>query len=175
MIDVTIRVTKLDAAKRQLRTAIKLWFMDDDPVSIHTLVSAAHEVVHTLFKRKGLSGLVFNSELIVEEYRSDFAKRMKAQATFFKHAQRDPEAETDFNPALNNSLLLITVHGLCRMNEPQEAAELTLIAWFCLHKPHFFLDDIFADRLPVDVLQSFRCINKKDFFETCQLAFGRAS
>jgi hypothetical protein len=43
-----IKITKMDAAKRQVRTAIKLWFMEEDPVSIHTLVSAAHEIIHTL-------------------------------------------------------------------------------------------------------------------------------
>jgi hypothetical protein len=32
-----VRVTKLDAAKKQLETAIMLYFHDGDPVSIHTL------------------------------------------------------------------------------------------------------------------------------------------
>ena len=35
----TIVVTKLDAARRQLRTAIRLWFQEADPVSIHTLLT----------------------------------------------------------------------------------------------------------------------------------------
>src|SRR5207245_10811773 len=34
-----ITVTKLDAARRQLRTAIRLWFEEGDPVSIHTLAA----------------------------------------------------------------------------------------------------------------------------------------
>ncbi|HEV2335198.1 MAG TPA: hypothetical protein VGS13_06865 [Stellaceae bacterium] len=91
--DCLIHITKLDAAKRQLRTAIKLWFTGEDPVSVHTLAAAAHEIVHTLFRRRGLSGLLFDSPLIKEECRSMWAKRMKAVATFFKHAQRDPDGE----------------------------------------------------------------------------------
>ena len=35
-----LHVTKLDAARRQLETAITLWFHDGDPVSIHTLAAA---------------------------------------------------------------------------------------------------------------------------------------
>ena len=35
-----ITVSKLDAAKRQLETVIRLYFFDGDPVSIHTLTSA---------------------------------------------------------------------------------------------------------------------------------------
>ena len=37
-----LAITKLDAARRQLETAITLWFHDADPVSVHTLVMAAH-------------------------------------------------------------------------------------------------------------------------------------
>jgi hypothetical protein len=66
-----ITVSKLDAAHRQLRTAIRLWFMDGDPIAIHTLACAAHDIIHTLFKRKGLKGLIFDSEIIKEEERKD--------------------------------------------------------------------------------------------------------
>src|SRR5262245_42997551 len=39
------RVSKLDAARRQIRTAIRLFFEDGDTVSIHTLTSAAEELL----------------------------------------------------------------------------------------------------------------------------------
>ena len=47
-----VRVTKLDAAKKQLETAIMLYFHDGDPVSIHTLCCAAYSVIHTLNKKR---------------------------------------------------------------------------------------------------------------------------
>ena len=47
-----VSVTKLNAAERQLETAILLYFSDKDPVSIHTLCCAAYEVVHALNKRQ---------------------------------------------------------------------------------------------------------------------------
>jgi hypothetical protein len=89
--EATILVTKMDAAHRQVNAAIRMWFADDDPVAIHTLVAAAHEVIHTLFKRAGLSGLLFDSPVIKDERRSEVAMAIKAPATFFKHAQRDPD------------------------------------------------------------------------------------
>ena len=46
-------VTKIDAARRQLATAIDLWFNDKDAVSIHTLAYAAYDVIHGLSKRRG--------------------------------------------------------------------------------------------------------------------------
>ena len=41
----SIVIAKLDAAKRQLQTAIALFFDDGDPISIHTLACAAYDVI----------------------------------------------------------------------------------------------------------------------------------
>jgi hypothetical protein len=42
----TLRISKVDAAQRQLRTAIALWFNDGDPVATHALAFAAYEILH---------------------------------------------------------------------------------------------------------------------------------
>jgi hypothetical protein len=41
-----VAITKLEAARRQLRVAISLWFQDGDEVSIHTLACTAHEIIN---------------------------------------------------------------------------------------------------------------------------------
>jgi len=41
-----IKVSKLDAARRQLETAIRLYFSEADPISIHALMSAAYQGVN---------------------------------------------------------------------------------------------------------------------------------
>ncbi len=40
-----VRVTKLEAARRQIESAIWLWFVDDDHVSVHALAAAAHRLL----------------------------------------------------------------------------------------------------------------------------------
>jgi hypothetical protein len=69
-----LTITKLEAARRQLGTAIVLWFNDDDPVSIHTLVCAAYEIVHTLTKKRNplRPKLIFDSLAITENERKEF-------------------------------------------------------------------------------------------------------
>jgi hypothetical protein len=37
-----MKISKLDAAQRQMDAAIFIYFHDVDPVSVHTLVGAAH-------------------------------------------------------------------------------------------------------------------------------------
>jgi len=60
-----IMISKLDAARRQLATAITLWFEDRDPVSIHTLVFAAYEIIHAVSKQRNPAGAV--AELVGNE------------------------------------------------------------------------------------------------------------
>jgi hypothetical protein len=47
-----LALTKVDVARRQLQTAITLWFTNGDPVSVHTLAAAAHEIIHTVTKKR---------------------------------------------------------------------------------------------------------------------------
>jgi hypothetical protein len=64
----TLRLTKLDAARRQLRSAIVMFLEGRDPVSIYTLASAAQDVLRSLLKAKGKEGVAFkDSDLIKPE------------------------------------------------------------------------------------------------------------
>jgi hypothetical protein len=165
MTDAKISVTKLDAARRQLRVAIRLWFTEGDPVAVHTLASAAHEIIHALFKRKGLHGLMFDSRVIKDEYRGEWAKIIKAKASFFKHAQKDPDATLEFNPAVNLGLLLAGTAGLQKMGEAPNMEESAFTYWLRIHRPTWFRIDRGSDGVPVDPFEKFRGIGKREFFD----------
>jgi hypothetical protein len=49
----TEKITKLDAARRQLHTAIRLYFENRDLVSVLTLSRASHDILRTLLISKG--------------------------------------------------------------------------------------------------------------------------
>ena len=93
-----LTVTKPDAARRQLRTAIELWFNDGDPVSIHVLAFSAYEIIHTLSRRKGAKNLLYDSSLTKEGARKQVNVALKMAAGFFKHAQKDPDNSLEFSP-----------------------------------------------------------------------------
>jgi hypothetical protein len=87
---MTVRISKMDAARRQLQTALRLWFTGGDAVSIHALAYAAYEIGHSLSKRRDPTrrDLIFDSDLIKEKHRRDWNDAIKAHANFFKHANR---------------------------------------------------------------------------------------
>lgn len=149
-----ITVTKLDAAKRQLRTAIELWFNEGDPVSVHSLLYASHEIIHRLFRDAGHKGLLFDldpeetlpkdTDATSEELdrlRKEFPKYLHTAANFFKHANRQGEKDDEpyvFSPNVNEEFIQTCLVGLARLGEPADAVMRTFKFWYFIHRPEDF-------------------------------------
>lgn len=104
----SIMLSKLDVASRQLETAITLYFQDADPVSIHTLASAAHEIIETLNAKNAGEPTIrqqFRND-IKPEYAKMFFEKLSSAKNFFKHADRDPEAAIEFSQFESEVVLL---------------------------------------------------------------------
>ena len=72
-------ISKTDAAERQLRTAIWLWFHDFDPVPIHGLASAALKVLWKLHEKHKTGHKTIRDEIIdrvKSEYQRDFIEML---------------------------------------------------------------------------------------------------
>lgn len=48
-----IHITKLEAARRQLCTAIRMYFAEEDELAIHTVASAAYGIIRDLKEQRG--------------------------------------------------------------------------------------------------------------------------
>jgi hypothetical protein len=94
----TITISKLDAAERQINTAVRLYFNDGDPVSIHTLSAAAFEILKDLDKKGPKTGTFYElvDQYVRPEERDTVMKTVKQAQNFFKHADQDPDATLDF-------------------------------------------------------------------------------
>ena len=112
---------------------------------------------------------MFDSDVIKDEYRSDWAKLIKNAATFFKHAQRDPDVELEFNPKTNWGLLMAGVQGLQKMGEPAGLEESAIVGWFMVHRPNWFRKTGGGNFIPVDALDHLRTVDKNEFFQAYEL------
>jgi sRNA-binding regulator protein Hfq len=75
-------INKLEAARRQLITAIRMYFANGDEISTHTLTAAAFEILDDLDNHGANTGTVFDhaEEYVEPEYVSEFRKlRSRAQ------------------------------------------------------------------------------------------------
>ncbi|MBL7155492.1 MAG: hypothetical protein ISS88_03275, partial [Candidatus Portnoybacteria bacterium] len=93
-----VYISKLDAAKRQLETAIRLFFNNADMVSIHTLACTSHGLLRDLCNKQGLKSFIKDDyiDFIKKEKQAEFRKMITAPANFFKHADKDPQEAIKF-------------------------------------------------------------------------------
>lgn len=102
LLGIELVLTKLDAARTQLYTAIELFFSSADPVSVFTLVSAAHGVLRDVASARGIKNSFKDSPLIADSERAAYLKAVHAPQNFFKHANTDPNGRMAFRYKLDN-------------------------------------------------------------------------
>jgi hypothetical protein len=135
-------VTKLDAARRQLELAVELWFFDHDAVSIHTLASAAYQILADLSKHRGMEPMISTREGLKRFIKPGMGKKafqMFAQAeNFFKHADRDPDDSIEFRPA-SNEYILWEACSRYRELSGEKIPNLEVMSWWFLlsHSEHY--------------------------------------
>jgi hypothetical protein len=100
----TIRVRKLEAAHRQLETAVQLFFNIGDPVAIHTLACAAYDIIDGVNQGRGGKEVFIKRRYTQMPGRPNRAVINSVQ-NFFKHADKDPEGEMDFAPEMTEAIL----------------------------------------------------------------------
>jgi hypothetical protein len=132
-----MHITKLEAATRQLATAIWLYFEDRDPVSVHTLAMAAGEVVDRLCDAKGTPSM--RQDLlaqIVPERRKEVADALNAAVNFFKHASSSKPNQVlrDFSDDRNLFAILFATDGL-RLLEVDLLEAKLFVAWVSVVEP----------------------------------------
>ena len=106
----TVRVTKLEAAQRQLNKAIRMLFAEDDPICTHTLAGASSilftDLVAKLAPEHSWDRMAQeDNKLGVSEY----FRIVRRSQNFLKHARDDHEDVLEFDPLETEAVLLLAV------------------------------------------------------------------
>jgi hypothetical protein len=133
----TLKVSKTDAAKRQIETAIRLWFFSGDPVAIHTLAAAAHQILHDLGKKRGVSTILRDLPGIRPERKKELRALVSRYENFFKHADRDPDALLEFNPDATELFILDAVFTYENLTQEVSPILSTFKAWMLIREPRY--------------------------------------
>jgi hypothetical protein len=166
----TLKVSKTDAARRQIETAIRLWFFSGDPVSIHTLAAAAHQVLHDIGKGRGFPTALRNLPGVRPEAIKRLRKLVSRYENFFKHADHDADALLDFNPEATEVFLLDAVTTYESLTQEVVPILSTFKAWMFLQNPKLMEEkaklalDKKLDGAGID----FKSIPKAEFFTEFQ-------
>lgn len=133
-----ISITKLDAAKRQLETAIRLYFNEADPISIHTLTCAAHTIIADLNKKIKGTPMVVSDAWVTGKFKKRIKAAFAKPQNFFKHADKDPDAVLKFHPEVTE----IYLYDACSKYQELTAESVDQFkifqGWYMSNNPDYF-------------------------------------
>lgn len=174
----TIKLSKLDAARRQLDSAIRLWFSCDDPVTIHTLVCAAYQIIQDMNNHNKEEKLVTLVEIInaivKPESRQQYLRAMRKPMTFFKHAERDPRDILTFDSRLSETFMVVAINGLISLGEQISDVQRAFCAWNDLHHPERYYSGVIKRDSSDAWFAKMRQIKKEDFLEVALIGLVQA-
>jgi hypothetical protein len=124
-------LTKLEAARRQLETAIKLYFDHGDEVPIHTLAAAGYSIVRDINEHRDGEPMLKDIHCYLsEDLAREFRKYINTPENFLKHADKDPEALYELSPRWTEALMWEASRKYCELTGDWPMPLLTFILWF---------------------------------------------
>ncbi|MNZ33339.1 hypothetical protein D3C78_506840 [compost metagenome] len=131
------KIKKLDAARRNLAAAVRLFFERRDPVPIHTLAAAAQGVIRDVAKARGLAhtSILHDHPDIPANKRKEWTKILNAPRNFFKHADADPDGTLEFDESANETLLLDACLILSELSDCALPEANVYLGWFTTANP----------------------------------------
>ena len=147
---VIIKLTKIEAARRQIEAAIRVLFADDDPIAAHTLAAAGSQIVRDLCEAANVAGFQEFKDWIKPEYLKDYWRKYNESASFLKHAERDGSAVYDFKPEETEYLLLFAVKWYHDLGNAMTPTMVVFLTWFGACHPDIIAkgaNDLMAEAL----------------------------
>lgn len=99
-----IKVNVQTAARGQIESAMLLWFLEGDPVSIHTLAVAAQELLHNANLEGSQKSPV---KSLIKSWPKSRQIKLKVAQNFFKHGpdRKNPGPTVDYRPVFGQAAL----------------------------------------------------------------------
>jgi hypothetical protein len=150
------RLTKLGVARRQLATAIDLFFAGRDAVSVYSLAANAWEVIDVLCRNAGTESLSNQARENVpsgKDLRTNYVN--SPYRNFFKHADSDREKTL---PPLPDSqveaVLFLAVEDYIRLNGRSPVQFQVYQLWYLAKHPEKLSPDV-ANELTEGITTAF--------------------
>ena len=130
-----IKITKIEAAQRQIDAGIRMLFRNDDPVAIHTVAMAGFRILRDLAKKKGPEYAIIDS-MIRPGKEIEFWGAANSFSNFFKHADHDSnDISSGFREEVNDVVLFIAAAYYKRLGYQATKEMMVIESWFMVLHP----------------------------------------
>jgi hypothetical protein len=134
-----LSVSKLEAARRQIETAVALYFNYGDPVSIHTLSAAAYNIIRDINQKRGGDMMLKDAwQLLETDDAAVFRQTTNQAENFLKHADHDPDGSLDLDPRWAEVFLLEAAIRYYALTGEQTPLMQLFAGWFVTQHPNIF-------------------------------------
>ncbi|CAN5470341.1 hypothetical protein BH20VER3_BH20VER3_16330 [soil metagenome] len=139
-----VSLTKLEAARRQIESAIWLWFVDDNYVSIYALAAAAHRLLKELTTLRESAPWPYAAAYLPEPVAKAGRLDRDDAFTFFKSARQKESYEV--SEQWTETYLFDAVMAYSSLAEDRSPSALmaTFVVRFGVQRPDLFVRDAFT-------------------------------
>lgn len=139
-----LKLRKIDAAKRQIESAIWLWFADADIVSVHTLTIATHRILRELSELWGVTPLPLTAKYLLNGQGKKPKPPCEEAESFFRQAKNDETYE--LNETVTELYLFDAVMAYINLldNDAASALMSTFVVRFGVQRPELFAPGTFS-------------------------------
>jgi hypothetical protein len=140
------RISKIDAARRQVDAAISLHFAGGDLVAVHALAAAGGRILRDLCEIRRSPGHAQNVAIIRPGMEGKFWKALNTASDFFKHAGKDADEILEFDELANDSMIMLAIMSYVDLGHQLTPKMLAFHNWYSLIHPDF-LPDVAREKL----------------------------
>lgn len=146
-----MKITKPEIAEIELNSAITAFFREENPIIIHVLISAAHEIIRKLVSTSKISSVIKDSILLnlnesalnslvpLKLRKSDLQYKwnyiVNKAYNFMKHADKDADEELEFNPNISVLLILDTLDMFFQIKKHHTSYTFAMYIWTVVNMP----------------------------------------
>jgi hypothetical protein len=129
-----MHVTKALAVESQLSCAIRLFFRNEDPISIHTLIGAVDQLLIDIAAERGVT--LFIQGMLVQAFPGPLLEKVQKEIrkprNFFKHADKDPNDILPFYPQANGHSIFFVCESFVQLFPASCKAVNVFRNWFLM-------------------------------------------
>jgi len=176
-----IRISKLDAARRQIDCAIRMTFDCEDPVAIHTVIAAGHRIIRDLCEKLGnIESYLRFTDWIEPRYEKQFWGAINASANFLKHSDADPNSIHELNVE-NSDYMIVFASKWYRDLGNELSFEMQFFGlWWAIQHPRVLKPELVAQferaggkEVMEQLIGSARHLSRQDMCKLGKMALGR--
>lgn len=138
---VAQKITKLDAANRQIHVAIQMSFDGGDPVAVHTLACAAREICEKHCRMAGVSRFFDQiAKTYPDNSETEIFCVLNSARNFFKHpdAAGNLDAEIELSDRDNKLMLFLATYDCSALLAERTPVDVQAYnVWFMATEPDF--------------------------------------